>query len=68
MAEDVEEGQMAAGERAPTRRLRMGAGLFGMLLANLRGRASSKGGITAAETDRPPQPRSTGNEKRGLMG
>jgi hypothetical protein len=40
MAEDVEEGQMAAGERAPARRrLRMGAGLFGMLLASIAGLA-----------------------------
>jgi hypothetical protein len=40
MAEDVEEGQMAAGERAPARRrLRMGAGLFGLLLASIAGLA-----------------------------
>jgi hypothetical protein len=40
MAEDVEEGQMAAGERAPARRrLRMGAGLFGLMLASIAGLA-----------------------------
>jgi hypothetical protein len=39
MAEDAEEGQMAAGERARARRLRMSAGLFGLLLAAIAGLA-----------------------------
>jgi hypothetical protein len=39
-AEVVEEGQMTAGERAPARRrLRKGAGLFGMLPASIAGLA-----------------------------
>jgi hypothetical protein len=40
MAEEVEEGRMAAGQRAPARRrLRMSAGLFGLLLASTAGLA-----------------------------
>jgi hypothetical protein len=40
MAEDVAEGPLAAEERTPARRrLRMGAGLFGMLLASIAGLA-----------------------------